>query len=285
MKCPTYYLICTKLNHVLNWLFYWLCCRYSNSKSVSPTGVPVTDDKLSNRYALQKTFTSGIMFVEIGFREEYFCVKMFVLTCMQIGISVNQQVGVVYSRLYRYIHTYIHTHIHTYIPSHPSIRLSIHPSIHPAISFGTYFLALVRICVPNEHAWTLIWYKHVKYGNWSESHLWAYTHTHACTHTHICSYIHPTVNLTNVVFVSDEPAVCGRVWEVQGPDPRALVRPRLPPAPHPDVPEWGGLRVQPLLPPDPLPARLRARLPLPPGLLQELAAARWALIDKTDRLL
>ncbi|XP_041357997.1 KICSTOR complex protein SZT2-like isoform X2 [Gigantopelta aegis] len=70
--------------------------RYSSSKSVSPTGNPVTDDKLSNRYSLQKTFTSGIMFVEIGFREEYFCVKMFVLTCMQIGISVNQQMNLLF---------------------------------------------------------------------------------------------------------------------------------------------------------------------------------------------
>lgn len=71
------------------------CVRYS--KVVPPDGhaTLLDDDRRSSTvFSLQKTFQSGIMMMEIGFRDAYFCVKMFVFDAQSLGTPVNQQVGI-----------------------------------------------------------------------------------------------------------------------------------------------------------------------------------------------
>lgn len=42
---------------------------------------------------LQKTMSGGIMLMELSFREQYFCVKLFVCESSRLGTPVNQHVG------------------------------------------------------------------------------------------------------------------------------------------------------------------------------------------------
>ncbi|XP_067679134.1 KICSTOR complex protein SZT2-like [Haliotis asinina] len=71
--------------------------RYS--KVVPPDGhaTLLDDDRKSTMvFSLQKTFQSGIMMMEIGFRDAYFCVKMFVFDAQSLGTPVNQQMRLLF---------------------------------------------------------------------------------------------------------------------------------------------------------------------------------------------
>ncbi|XP_071119812.1 KICSTOR complex protein SZT2-like [Haliotis cracherodii] len=71
--------------------------RYS--KVVPPDGhaTLLDDDRRSSTvFSLQKTFQSGIMMMEIGFRDAYFCVKMFVFDAQSLGTPVNQQMRLLF---------------------------------------------------------------------------------------------------------------------------------------------------------------------------------------------
>ncbi|ESO95894.1 hypothetical protein LOTGIDRAFT_144386, partial [Lottia gigantea] len=46
--------------------------------------------------SLQKTMTGGILLMDIGYREEYFCVKLFVFDYSQISININQQMKLLF---------------------------------------------------------------------------------------------------------------------------------------------------------------------------------------------
>ena len=55
-----------------------------------------TEKKLTNigHAYLQKTLPGGIMLIELGFREVYFCINVYALECSRIpfGKNVNPQV-------------------------------------------------------------------------------------------------------------------------------------------------------------------------------------------------
>jgi hypothetical protein len=48
--------------------------------------------KATDTHNLQKTVSGGVLLIEISFREEYFCVKLFTCDHNKLGITVNQQV-------------------------------------------------------------------------------------------------------------------------------------------------------------------------------------------------
>lgn len=45
---------------------------------------------------LQKTLTGGIIVMELSFRQEFFCVKMFAVDCSQLQVIVNQQMHLIF---------------------------------------------------------------------------------------------------------------------------------------------------------------------------------------------
>lgn len=50
--------------------------------------------KATDTHNLQKTVSGGILLIEISFRDEYFCVKLFTCDHNKLGITVNQQVSI-----------------------------------------------------------------------------------------------------------------------------------------------------------------------------------------------
>lgn len=48
--------------------------------------------KATDTHNLQKTVSGGILLLELSFRQEYFCVKLFTCDHNKLGITVNQQV-------------------------------------------------------------------------------------------------------------------------------------------------------------------------------------------------
>ena len=58
------------------------------------------------------------------------------------------------------------------------VSLVFTPFPSPFILIWNLFPGISQKLFPNERAWTLIWYKHVKSGIWSDSHLWAYIQTY-----------------------------------------------------------------------------------------------------------
>lgn len=48
--------------------------------------------KATEMHNLQKTVSGGVLLIEISFRNEYFCVKLFTCDHNKLGITVNQQV-------------------------------------------------------------------------------------------------------------------------------------------------------------------------------------------------
>lgn len=48
--------------------------------------------KATETHNLQKTVSGGVLLLELSFRQEYFCVRLFTCDHNKLGITVNQQV-------------------------------------------------------------------------------------------------------------------------------------------------------------------------------------------------
>ena len=51
-----------------------------------------TEIKPTDIHNLQKTVSGGVLLIELSFRQEYFCVKLYTCDHNKLGITVNQQV-------------------------------------------------------------------------------------------------------------------------------------------------------------------------------------------------
>ncbi|KAL4236752.1 KICSTOR complex protein szt2 [Mactra antiquata] len=64
------------------------------TKSDEDSFIPQSEDmeyKPTDTHNLQKTVSGGVLLIEISFRDEYFCVKLFTCDHSKLGITVNQQ--------------------------------------------------------------------------------------------------------------------------------------------------------------------------------------------------
>ena len=51
-----------------------------------------TEIKPTDIHNLQKTVSGGVLLIELSFKQEYFCVKLYTCDHNKLGITVNQQV-------------------------------------------------------------------------------------------------------------------------------------------------------------------------------------------------
>ena len=77
---------------------YGLCF----SKSIKSVDKTTLEDRLRpGDVYLQKTLPGGIMLIELGFREVYFCVNVYAFECSRLVLreTVNRQVYEIFSQL------------------------------------------------------------------------------------------------------------------------------------------------------------------------------------------
>lgn len=87
-----YVTLCFKVEN--NFSKLSVCCsqhRPQGSSLLSQGSFDGTDSRVP-AINLQKTLTGGIILMELSFRQEFFCVRMFAVDCSQLGFIVNQQV-------------------------------------------------------------------------------------------------------------------------------------------------------------------------------------------------
>ncbi|XP_052774284.1 KICSTOR complex protein SZT2-like isoform X2 [Mya arenaria] len=65
--------------------------RPNGVESSVPTASEDVEIKPSDTHNLQKTVSGGILLIEISFRNEYFCVRLYTCEHTKLGITVNQQ--------------------------------------------------------------------------------------------------------------------------------------------------------------------------------------------------
>ncbi|BFY99733.1 hypothetical protein BsWGS_02773 [Bradybaena similaris] len=69
--------------------------RTQGSSLLSQGSFDGTDSRIP-AINLQKTLTGGIILMELSFRQEFFCVRMFAVDCSQLGFIVNQQMHLIF---------------------------------------------------------------------------------------------------------------------------------------------------------------------------------------------